>query len=195
METQDQIIVWDEAALAGLASEWQNKSQKRLIKLLMVARKRRHFWIFNIPKFFKLQEYMIVDRAIALIHVYAKDELELGRFVFFKRKAKEKLFYEWKKSKFRSYGKFKTFFGTFPKTFGILIDEKAYDLKKDNAIMSIDEHKSMNTWKKRLLLLQYKVSQMEDLKKQDIARMLGLQRDRITDWGKINKKYPDIFEE
>lgn len=157
IKTSDQVIIWDEAALAGLASEWQKKEQIKLIKLLMVARKKRHFWIFNIPKFFKMNEYIVVDRAIGLVHVYARNEKQLGRFVYFKKNRKAQLYDKWKKSHVRAYNKFRSFRGTFPSKFDGIIDEQTYDKMKDEAIMSIHKVKVDKSkekewmWKKKIV--------------------------------------------
>lgn len=136
-KTQDQIIVWDEAALAGLAGEWYRKEQQQLIKLLMVARKKRHFWIFNIPKFFKLNEYVLIDRAIALIHVYARNQTQLGRFVYINKSKKEWLWHKYRTSKKRGYKTHYSFRGSFTKNF--VVDEEAYDKKKDEAILTVSD--------------------------------------------------------
>ena len=145
MHTEEQIIFWDEGALGGLANEWWNKNQKKFLKLLMVARKRRHFWIICIPKFFKLNEYLVIDRSIGLVHVYAKDELEIGRFAYFGKKRKEQLYHDWRKSKQRNYGKFSNFRGKFPEALPKIFNEKDYDRKKDIAIMSMDKEVEKKT--------------------------------------------------
>lgn len=145
MHTQEQIICWDEGALGGLANEWWNKNQKKFLKLLMVARKRRHFWIICIPKFFKLNEYLVIDRSIGLIHAYAKDELEIGRFAYFGKRRKEQLYHDWRKSKHRNYGKFSNFRGKFPEALPKVFDEAKYDRKKDIAIMSMDKEEEKKT--------------------------------------------------
>ena len=145
MHTEEQIIFWDEGALGGLANEWWNKNQKKFLKLLMVARKRRHFWVICIPKFFKLNEYLVIDRSIGLVHVYAKDELEIGRFAYFGKKRKEQLYHDWRKSKQRNYGKFSNFRGKFPEALPKIFNEAEYDRKKDIAIMSMDKEEEKKT--------------------------------------------------
>jgi len=145
MHTKEQIILWDEGALGGLANEWWNKNQKKFLKLLMVARKRKHFWVICIPKFFKLNEYLVIDRSIGLIHVYAKDELEIGKFAYFGKRRKEQLYHDWRKSKQRNYGKFSNFRGDFPEALPKIFDEDKYDRKKDIAIMSIDKEEEKKT--------------------------------------------------
>lgn len=134
---KEQVIIWDEAALGGLSSQWQSKVQQILTQLLMVARKKKHFWIFNIPKFYKLNEYIMVDRAIGMIHVYARNETQLGRFVYYSKRQKEKLYMDFKRKKQRNYKKYKTLHGSFPDVMADLIDEEEYDRKKDEAILSI----------------------------------------------------------
>ena len=142
IKTKEQVIIWDEGALGGLASEWWNKNQKKFIKLLMIARKRQHFWIVNIPKFFKLNEYFVIDRSIGLVHVYMRGGTEHGRFVYFNQTQKEKLWEDWKKTRVRSYKKWWSFHGTFvmfleKKKFEEIISDEEYNKKKDDAILSI----------------------------------------------------------
>ena len=165
VNTKEQVIIWDEAALAGLASEWQRKEQIKLIKLLMISRKKRHFWIFNIPKFFKMNEYVVVDRSIGLLHVYARNENKLGRFVYFKKNRKAQLFDKWKKSHVRAYNKLRSFRGSFTSKFDGIIDEGIYDKMKDEAIMSIQkpkvdkslENKKIQENKTALLIETFKI--------------------------------------
>ncbi len=136
-KTKDQIIWWDEGALGGLAVEWWRKNQIKFVKLLMVARKKRHFFIICIPKFYKLNEYLAVDRSVGLIHVYSPDEVTIGRFVYFTKKRKEKLYETWRKTKSRMYKKYYDFHGMFTKSLSKVVDEVKYDLMKDEAILSI----------------------------------------------------------
>lgn len=194
VETSDQVIVWDEAALAGLASEWQNKSQKKLIKLLMVARKKRHFWIFNIPKFFKLNEYLVIDRSVGLIHVYARQETQLGRFVYFSKKRKERLYHNWRKNKFRAYNKYKSFSGSFPKAFETLIDADEYDRRKDEAILSIDAE-PLTRRELKTLKLQYLIATLKGMTFKEKGEHFGFDPSTISEWIRNTQKYPELKEE
>jgi len=174
-ETKEQIIWWDEGALGGLANEWWKKNQKKFMKLLMVARKKRHFFIICIPKFFRLNEYFVVDRSIALIHVYARNNIKLGRFVYFTKDAKENLYYDWKRTRKRSYKKHYVFGGSFPEILGTIINEKEYDKKKDIAILSIDseEERRTETQVKKELVIKFieNIMKMEvKLTQKDIAK-------------------------
>ena len=133
---EDKVIVWDEGALGGMAAEWWKKNQLEFIKLLMIARKKRHFIVICIPKFFKLNEYLVVDRSIGLLHVYARNEIERGRFVYYGKSNKEKLFYNWRRTKQRHYKRNYDFRGSFLEYLPKVIDEEVYEAKKDDAIMN-----------------------------------------------------------
>ena len=137
IHTKEQIIVWDEAALGGLAVEWWRKNQLQFIKLLMIARKKRHFMIICIPKFFKLNEYIAVDRSIGLIHVYAANAMSKGRFVYYNKDQKEYLYEKWRKTRTKVYRKYYNFHGRFLEVMSKVLDELEYDKKKDAAIMQL----------------------------------------------------------
>ena len=139
--TEKQIIIWDEPALSGLSTDWHNKTQKNLIKLLMMVRKKRHFMIFCFTKFFKFNEYIVVDRAIGMIHMYSSDGLNVGRWAYFKNQSKEALYNYWRTTRRRAYKKFYDFRGKVSWKLPSIIDEKAYEKEKDKAILSIGGNK------------------------------------------------------
>ncbi len=191
--TEDQIIIWDEAALGGLSTEHAKAHQVNLTKLLMTARKKRHFWVFNIPKFFKLNEYILVDRAICLIHVYARREIEAGRFCYYKKKAKERLFYDRIRTRQRNYYKYMSFWGTFPNCLHKIIDEKEYDRKKDEAIASIGNDAKKSRYERRLYeIIKFMVDSGHTHEK--IGEILGVPRTTVSDWAKrANIEAPEPF--
>jgi len=158
INTKEQIILWDEGALGGLAIEWWKKNQIKFIKMLMVARKKKHFMIICIPKFFKLNEYLVVDRSIALLRVYSKNNLQKGRYMYFNKFAKEALYNDWKKSKRRSYLKYMTFGGSFPEALPKVFDEVEYNKKKDKAILSISDDGTADKWKQKFEEFESKVA-------------------------------------
>lgn len=145
MKTKEQIICWDEGALGGLSAEWWNKNQKRFIKFLMIARKKRHFFIICIPRFFKLNEYFVIDRSIALIHVYLRHGTDYGRFVYFNEVRKERLWQDWKRSKYRNYKMHYLFHGSFPHVENIVLNKDDYEKKKDEAILNMDNSDKKET--------------------------------------------------
>jgi len=191
MKTEKQIIWWDEGALGGLASEWWMKNQKRFMKLLMISRKRRHFFIICIPKFFKLNEYFVVDRSIALIHTYVDKGINIGRFVYFTKAKKEYLYYDWKKSRKRSYRNYYDFRGKFTNTLGKVINEKLYDKKKDYAIMNMD--KGEERVNEQGILTNRNIEIVNKLKdngmsQKEIAKVMGVTTRTIRNWLKKIEK-------
>jgi len=147
-KTKDQIIIWDEAALGGMGVDWRNKTQKMLLKLLMVCRKKHHIMIFCIPDAMKLNEYLILQRANCLFHVYEDDKTEVpGNWIMVGESAKEKLYARWKKTRINdfylyfSYKKFPVSHFTYRKP--QLIDDVAYEAKKDVAIEGSIEDKDV----------------------------------------------------
>ena len=107
------IIIWDEPALDALSTDSLSRINKDLIRLLMAVRINRHFFIFNFTKFYKFNEYIVVDRALGLIHMYSRREVEPGRFVYIKKRNLEKLYLSYKQNKKRLYKKYSSFRGSF----------------------------------------------------------------------------------
>lgn len=131
--TQKQVIVWDEAALGGMATQWQNEVQQKLNAALMVTGKYNHFYVFIIPSLFRLNRYLALDRSIALLHVYSPDLLSRGEFFCLNENQKAWVYNNNKKSE--TYGKNSSFSGSFTlKGTDEIINDSAYELKKDAAI-------------------------------------------------------------
>lgn len=210
-KTEDQILVWDEAALGGLAAEHFNKDQVFLIKLLMTARKKRHFLFINIPKFWKLSEYIVVDRALGLIQTYSKNEEENGYYIYFNKKAKEKLYYCIKTKKQRRYKQYKTFWGKFPDVLdkdykGNILNKFSvaeYEKKKDEAIASIgdkDKDEHMSRYKKAYIRHAFGYATLAKYLKEnynfsysDAEKLSGLNHSVIKEALKFQKKHEDAF--
>jgi len=183
---KNKVIIWDEAAMEGLGSDWQNKLQRKLVKVLMVARNKGHFWIFNIPKFFKLNEYIAVDRSFFLINCYSPDNISRGFFRFSNKRKKSNIYYDWKFSKKRTYKKHVDFSGRFTKAYSDLINEKEYERMKDKAISEMFSEKGKsNPYKKQLTKLQEKVLQLPitlDIPFSKLAKGLGYSRRQLYTW-------------
>lgn len=185
--TENQIIIYDEPALDMLSAQWWKKEQQNLIQLLMTARKKRHFIIFNMTKFYKFPEYVVVDRAIGMIHTYSRNEMEPGRFVYLKKKSLEYLFNTYRSSKRRAYKKYAAFRGTFPDVMENyeIIDAVVYQKQKDDAIMSIGKgvakpSRTEDAVKKNLINLA-KYLKSKGLVA-DAADMLGMSKTTIHKW-------------
>lgn len=158
--TADQIIHFDEGVFGLLASDWQNKFSKLLMKFLYVCRKKRHFICIAIPDFFKLKDFVALERSVGLVHTYLRNGVEIGRFVYFREKKKEALYNVWKRSGIKAFNKWYSFRGSFPKSLPYILDEEAYEKKKDIAIAGImsDDKSSYNKEKIQLDELKMKVA-------------------------------------
>jgi len=190
-KNEKKIIIWDEPALDSLSTDWYKKTNKDLIRLLMVVRKKRHVFIFNFTKFYKFSEYIIVDRAIGLIHMYSRHQIESGRFMYIRKRGLETLYNAYRRSKKRLYAKLCCVRGTFPEVLekkftqmGInILTEKGiinnatyqdYEKLKDEAIESVGvEDEKVNLKEIQLKMLKYKVSQL--------SKVLGIEAAKIAE--------------
>lgn len=194
--TKEQIIIWDEAALGGLSTEWWNKSQRNLIKLLMTIRKKRHIFIFNIPKFYKLSPYITQDRAIGLVHVYAQNETRLGCFAYYNKRSLEYLDEQYRRTKKKLYKMAYSFRGTFPNALPKLINEKRYDEMKDEAIESIGSSKT-DRHAKKLQILQVKIADLVKkgyFTQKEVCKNLGVAPRTLRSWSQL-KIIPQILDD
>lgn len=155
--TEKQIIIWDEPSLDSLSTDSLNKLNKDLIRLLMTIRKKQHILFINMTKFYKFQEYIVVDRPIALIHVYSRRQIIPGRFLYIRKAKLEALYNIYRSSKRRAYMKVCSLTGSFVEvmekhynhfdfnisdTWGRIKEHSTledYENEKDNAIMGIGE--------------------------------------------------------
>ena len=207
--TEKQIIIWDEPALDSLSTDSLNKLNKNLIRLIMAVRKKQHFFILNFTKFYKFSEYIIVDRALALIHVYSRKEIHMGHFVYIKRRNLERLYNTYRTSRKRLYKTLsKTRYGGFRGTFRDIFDNnlfdkmgvtvngvsnasvEVYDKEKDKAIASIGieekENKKESMYKDKVRELQMKIGRLKPPFKvdtqEDYANKLGIHRRTLINW-------------
>jgi len=151
----------------------------------MIARKNQHFFIINMTSFDKFPEYIVVKRALGMIHVYSRHEIEIGRFVYIRKKNLEKLYYDFRIKKIRNYKKYASFRGTFPDMLDKIIDIKKYDEEKDKAILSIGTQKEkINKDKIKLIEFKKKISSLKfPIKtKEEYANKLGISVRTIHLW-------------
>lgn len=205
--TEEKIIIWDEPALDSLSMDWWKEANKDLIRMLMTCRKKRHFFLLNFVKFYKFSEYVVVDRALGLIHMYSRKGTQPGRFVYIRRNKLEYLYTAYRNKKRREYKKFKAFGGWFPNIeqhfgkLGITVDglDNAtlddYERLKDNAIRSIG--KSNKDTDKLLIKLQDLRQKLGTIKcpindKEDLANKLNISSKTLYRWSKLGEKLPKI---
>lgn len=193
-ETKEQIIHWDEAALGGLSIQWWKQNQIKFVQLLMIARKKKHFIVMCIPKFNRLNEFFVVDRSIALIHVYARQNIYKGRFFYFTKQKKEKLFDEWKRKRVRLYIKHRSFGGRFPKAMEKVFDTyqiNQYERKKDKAILDLVKDDKGDVKQEKEDLEKYKYAMSKHTTDEIKAKLRDVSSRTIRNWKKLNEKYPN----
>ncbi len=163
--SEEKIIHFDEGALGLLSTQWWNKNQQKFLQLVMMARKKKHFIVICIPKFYKLNQYLVEERTIALIHVYSRKNLQKGRFFYYTKDAKEKLYNDWRRKKIKTYKKNQKFRGSFVKVMEkVFTPEQVeeYEKKKDKAIQSIAQPENK---KKELTERDIRVQLLKELRK------------------------------
>jgi hypothetical protein len=178
---EGQIAIWDEPALQALSGDALSTLVKNLKRMLMMCRNKRHFIIINMTYFTEFGGYIVWQRPLCMIHVYSRNELQAGRFIYIRKKNLERLWLDWRTKKQRNYKKWgsKICRGTFPDVLNseyknnVLseFDVNAYERNKHNAIASIGmvgEKKLTPTEIRRDVML-------------DLIRKNEEARDRLTD--------------
>ena len=188
--TKEQIILWDEAALGGLSSDWSNKSQRKLKAMLMVCRKLRHVFLFNVPRFYRLNAD-IIERAQCLMHIYENDKEQPGNFMFISADYLSGLYINWKSKKYADYWKFKKLHGCFTFVIPQLIDEEAYEKDKDAAILKLamgeEEDKKKGKWEvfeNKVLMNTVHNFKESGLSQKEIAIRMDISPKTLQKWGK-----------
>jgi hypothetical protein len=196
--TKEEIIIFDEPAKGVLKAQWRNQLQQNLLELLMLSRKRRHFIIFNFVKFYKFNEYIVVDRCLGMAHLYERRDKNGYAFAYIPRGSLEDLYNDAIKKHKRNYFRYSIFTGEFPdilnpeKAYNILdiFDINSYEERKDKAISTIGDpiepktnfdRKALRKLKKEIGMLTFPIKT-----KTHLAEKLGLTRETLWGWGKIN---------
>lgn len=193
--TNKQIIIYDEPALDMMNQEWYKKEQIHLGKLMQLCRKKQHIFIFNLTRFNKF--YSLVERSNGLFHVYIKNGLELGRFVYIKEKKLEKLCYDFRTKHIRNYFKYSSYHGKFINLPDGIIDSKAYEREKDKAIMSIggvEDTNKMDKSKMELIDLKRKIGKIKGIihNRKELAEKLGVCERTLDRFGALNSLENDM---
>lgn len=130
-----QAIVYDEAQDA-FESTAKDKSA-RLVKSLMTRIRKKNLYIFIVaPDFWRINKYMFIHRSRAFIRVYANG-LDRGFFEYYNRTKKHELMIRGKKNEHLCVPP--NFRGRF--TYWRVLDEAAYDDKKEAATQQLDKDK------------------------------------------------------
>lgn len=184
----DKIFHYDESLFTAMATDWQTKEQRELIKMLWLCRKRRHFYVFCIPDYFKLKDSIKEEKCNGLIYTKLKNNTP-GSFEYFRKRKRQKLIEFYYKRKQKKYTMFRSFRGTFAKNLPRVLDEKIYDEDKDKAIgslLNVPDKKEVftrtqinfNAFKKKVALLPKELG----MNQQDFAKIFGVTPKALIDW-------------
>ena len=204
--TENKIIIWDEPATDSLSTDWAKTGLRNIIRLLMTCRKKRHFIMINMTRFFRFPEDIAVQRTIGMLHLYRKNEKNnQTRFLYVKGKKIESLFRNYKFKKKADFKKFasKGCRGAMPDVlnpdynFNVLseFNIKDYEKKKDSGIEDIGKPKESfieSQRRKRLLTGIMNLSREKKMTSAEIGKIFGFSPSRIRDflceinveWGK-----------
>lgn len=185
-KTRNQKIIWDEAALGGMSTQWQSKTTQRLKQTLMMTGKYNHTYFFIIPSFFYLDRYLSLHRSDTLVHIYTPDMESRGHFRVFNKMQKSWIYNNYRKT--NTYGKTDSHRGKYTKkNTDKIIDEDAYERKKDEAILkSIKTEKENkntreNILRRKLLKLQNRVAWLIKPRAK-AAEIAGVSIGAIKEW-------------
>lgn len=187
VRSEDEIFIWDDAAFAALSVQAYNKVILKLIKTIWLARKKRHTIFINIQEIFRMKE-LIVSRAICLNHVYSRDDITVGRYVFYTKNKIQALYSKWQKSKLKLYKKYYSLRGSFPDALGKIFNEVEYDTLKDHAILSIDDE-GVDEKSKLLEQLKHTYATLEGVSNLDKANHAGVTDRTIRTWKNLNQNH------
>jgi hypothetical protein len=192
-ETDASLFFFDTNDLVNYlksTQEWWNQSQLNLIKFSMTGRKKHHILILCIPKIHKLKD-TIWERTVAMIHMHTgKSKRNKGDYLWLTRRGIRKFMRLWGKKKIRAYKKFSSFaynghMGHIPYVLNKVIDIKAYDKKKDEAIFNIGVKKGSKE-KQEVKLMKKKCGMLRPPieTRQELADKLEITIQTLNLWAK-----------
>lgn len=183
-------VIFDEA-FGGLSSrKTMSETNHVLVSMLTEIRQKNLFIFVVLPTYFDLDRYVALWRSRALIHVYA-DKFKRGFFTFYSYKKKKEMyvkgkkFYDYKCIKADFYGAFTDFYP---------IGREQYKDKKRKSLRDYDpEYKREDARDIKTRILKNVARNMYynsriKFKKQDIAELLGLTRQTMTTYLRIEEK-------
>lgn len=175
--TEGEIAVWDEPSLQALSGDALTSLVKNMKRLLMMCRNKRHFIIINMTYFTEFGGYIVWQRPLGMVHVYSRNELEPGRFIYIKKRNLEHLWNDWRSKRRREYKKHAARYirGKFPDVlnpdykYNVLseFDFNAYEKSKNDAIASIGKDAPSKRTEKQITR-EYKAKVIERALKLDL---------------------------
>ena len=192
-ENTKQIIIWDEPALQMLSTDYRNKVSVSFKRLMMMARKQRHFIMVNVTYFYRFDSY-ILDRCNGMVRVYRNQGKNESRFRWFKEKKARQLFEDYITKRKKMYNKYGSKFvrGSFPDILSpkhknnVLADwdNDLYEHNKDEAIKKITPKPKevLSQSNKRFKRYIVRLAMSLNLQQKEVAERLGLSPSSVNEW-------------
>lgn len=96
------VLLIDEGSMVFNSKDGMKQEQKQLMKIINVVGQKNLIFIIVLPCFFDLNKQIAVRRSKFLLHCYADNELNRGRFAYFGEDDKKRL-YTYGKRNYDSY--------------------------------------------------------------------------------------------
>lgn len=156
------VILWDEGVTGFYGLDFMQNDQKKLVKMLTMARKRNLIFIMNIANIGMLSWYLAGHRARMLIEVYKQYGRYRGYYKFYNKYMTRKC-YQMSKKYRNHMGVRPNFRGRFLKDSALenntYFSVEDYESKKDAAIQSVVDNGGGDLWKERARSLAELVNQ------------------------------------
>ena len=182
-------LVLDDASPLLMSSEHGSKVQKNAIKIMHLCRSKKLSIFITAPDLFRINPYVINDRATCIIKVYMDEKLNRGRFAFYGKKKIRTLYFQGKKNRGNWPGYPKPdFLGRFTNYVPSFND--AYERMKQRAMEELtgDKEKEMTLAELKPIYLKLleRVPQMKKpIKYNQFANLIGVNPDTVGNWKRV----------
>lgn len=184
------VIIFDECFLGLAASDWMNKYNRLLKKMLVTVGQKNLVLILVLPSVFDISKYVALHRADCLLHCF-KHKGQRGHFAFYNHRKLQQVYIYGKKT--YSYWRPKPAFARKFTNF-YAVSEVVYRNKKSNALnkfLDSDEEEVIGRRSQLMYNAIKAVALKLGLTKGEAAKLIGCSDRTIgtaKKLGKLNKK-------
>lgn len=179
----ESVILWDEATLGALNTDFMSRMQKTIIKVLTTKRSKRFKIIILVGDIWLLNRWIAQRRSHHLIHVYSFKGYVRGYYKFYNFDSKNYLYDVGRESR-RWDVTNPDFLGRFQKDIAkennLFYDNEEYEKKKNAAISElINSTGSNDLWKERTKELIKSLNE-QGLSQKKIGKLIGMQQTHVS---------------
>lgn len=191
-----QTLIFDEAIMDMASQDFATEMQKVLIKKFTLIRKKRLVIFILIPSIFMLRKYFAIFRTRIMLNCYCPDGISRGYFKFYSFTKKKKLYLKGYKEMDMGCVK-PDFKGRFTDTYGLFLDHREYEKKKDLAIKALTEEKTTDKEKLREAFNDFKlkvkldVSNYKTKMKEKFDVLKFKMKENVNKYKELTKKHLD----